>query len=412
MEDKSIQHCNPKALKKRAFALSQSMTVALGCLAVLLVGSAFERPIEPAMTVVIDAGHGGKDPGNLGTGRYKTAEKDITLAVAQKTAAYIQERIPEVKVIMTRTGDTYPTVPGRVKIANEANADLLLSIHCDSFKKSSASGSSSFVMGLDISEESLRIEQKENAALFEDAPEDTKGFDPDDPDTFIALALKQQIYLDKSLELADLVQTQFRDRVGRKDRGVRQARYYVTAYANMPSVLVELGFLTNPTEEDFLRSEQGQDYMASALFRAFRSYAQHWFSLNSAMDTDFPLPLEGEPESPSPDPSVEVSIAQDVPAWHQEITGDCTASVCFSVQAASNRSGETLKDNQGHEIPEVVQQTIGNVYKYRVGATPSYAKACRMRDNLRENGFPDAFVLAFEADQRIPLQDALKKAGN
>ena len=130
------------------------------------------------------------------------------------------------------------------------------------------------------------------------------------------------------------------------------------------------------------------------------------------MDTDFPLPLEGEPESPSPDPSVEVSIAQDVPAWHQEITGDCTASVCFSVQAASNRSGETLKDNQGHEIPEVVQQTIGNVYKYRVGATPSYAKACRMRDNLRENGFPDAFVLAFEADQRIPLQDALKKAGN
>ena len=122
MQDKSIQHCNPNAQKKRAFALPQSATVALGCLAVLLVGSAFERPIEPAMTVVIDAGHGGKDPGNLGTGRYKTAEKDITLAVAKKTAAYIQERIPEVKVIMTRTGDTYPTVPGRVKIANEANA--------------------------------------------------------------------------------------------------------------------------------------------------------------------------------------------------------------------------------------------------------------------------------------------------
>ena len=166
------------------------------------------------MVVVIDAGHGGKDPGNLGTGRYKTAEKDITLAVAKKTAAYITERVPEVKVIMTRTGDTYPTVPGRVRIANEAKADLLLSIHCDSFTKSTAKGSSSWVMGLDISEESLRIEQKENAALYEDTPDAAESFDPDDPDTFIALALKQQIYLDRSLELADLIQTQFRERVG------------------------------------------------------------------------------------------------------------------------------------------------------------------------------------------------------
>lgn len=352
------------------------------------------------MVVVIDAGHGGKDPGNLGTGRYKTAEKDITLAVAKKTAAYITERVPEVKVIMTRTGDTYPTVPGRVRIANEAKADLLLSIHCDSFTKSTAKGSSSWVMGLDISEESLRIEQKENAALYEDTPDAAESFDPDDPDTFIALALKQQIYLDRSLELADLIQTQFRERVGRKDRGVRQARYYVTAYANMPSVLVELGFLTNPVEEDFLRSEQGQDYMASALFRSFRTYADRWFTLNSAVESQaLPVP-EVEPDAP---------VVTDQPAWLSNVQNDCVEGICFSVQAASNRSGAPLVDDTGHEIPHVVKQTFGNVYKYRVGSTSSYAEACRLRDNLRKNGFPDAFVLAFDGEQRIALDKALNQ---
>ena len=156
-------------------------------------------------------------------------------------------------------------LPDRVRMANEAEADLLLSIHCDSFEKSSAIGSSTFVMGLGKSEASLRVASKENAAIFQENSSEAKGFDPNDPDTFIALALKQEIYLERSLQLADLIQTQFRERVGRKDRGVRQAGYYVTAYANMPSVLVELGFLTNPKEEDFLRSEKGQDYMASAL---------------------------------------------------------------------------------------------------------------------------------------------------
>lgn len=381
-------------------ARSHRVKVALGCVAILFLGSAFEPPTQPAMVVVIDAGHGGKDPGNLGTGRYKTAEKDITLAVAKKTAAYITERVPEVKVIMTRTGDTYPTVPGRVRIANEAKADLLLSIHCDSFTKSTAKGSSSWVMGLDISEESLRIEQKENAALYEDTPDAEESFDPDDPDTFIALALKQQIYLDRSLELADLIQTQFRERVGRKDRGVRQARYYVTAYANMPSVLVELGFLTNPVEEDFLRSEQGQDYMASALFRSFRTYADRWFTLNSAVESQaLPVP-EVEPGTP---------IVTAQPAWLAGVQNDCVEGICFSVQAASNRSGEPLVDGAGHEIPHVVKQTFGTVYKYRVGSTPSYAEACRLRDNLRKNGFPDAFVLAFDGDKRIALDKALNQ---
>ena len=390
--------------------------VFVACGGVLLVGSAFHPPAEPAMTVVIDAGHGGKDPGNLGTGRYRIAEKDITLAVAKKTAAYIEERIPGVRVIMTRTDDTYPELSDRVRIANEAEADLLLSIHCDSFDKSSVTGSSTFVMGLDKSEASLRVAARENAAVFNEA--DTRGFDPDDPDTFIALALKQEIYLGRSLQLAELIQTQFRERVGRKDRGVRQAPYYVTAYANMPSVLVELGFLTNPTEEDFLHSEQGQDYMSSALFRAFRDYAKQWFSLEAAVleaNESEPEPeavAQGQPNGEAPTEDG-VETARATPEWHATLSAACDGdALCFSVQAASNRRGGPLMGSDGIEIPHATKQQVGPVYKYRVGSSESYAEACRMRDTLRKNGFPDAFVVAFENGNRIPLEAALKKARN
>ena len=390
--------------------------VFVACGGVLLVGSAFHPPAEPAMTVVIDAGHGGKDPGNLGTGRYRIAEKDITLAVAKKTAAYIEERIPGVRVIMTRTDDTYPELSDRVRIANEAEADLLLSIHCDSFDKSSVTGSSTFVMGLDKSEASLRVAARENAAVFNEA--DTRGFDPDDPDTFIALALKQEIYLGRSLQLAELIQTQFRERVGRKDRGVRQAPYYVTAYANMPSVLVELGFLTNPTEEDFLHSEQGQDYMSSALFRAFRDYAKQWFSLEAAVleangsapESEAAAQGQANGEAPTEDG---VETAKATPEWHATLSAACDGdALCFSVQAASNRRGGPLMGSDGIEIPHATKQQVGPVYKYRVGSSESYAEACRMRDTLRKNGFPDAFVVAFENGNRIPLEAALKKARN
>ena len=361
------------------------------------------------MTVVIDAGHGGKDPGNLGTGRYRTSEKDITLAVARKTAAYIEERIPGVQVIMTRTGDTYPTLSERVRIANESQADLLLSIHCDSFEKSSVTGTSTFVMGLDKSEASLRVAAKENAAVFNE--KDAEGFDPDDPDTFIALALKQEIYLGRSLQLAELIQTQFRQRVGRKDRGVRQAPYYVTAYASMPSVLVELGFLTNPKEEDFLHSDLGQDYMSSALFRAFRDYAQRWFSLEAAVQeanektTDKKETEETRRGTQDTNPETKRQ-----PMWHTSIASTCNGDFCFSVQAASNRRGAPLTGPGGFQVPHTSQQQIGNVYKYRVGSTSSYSEACLMRDTLRKNGFPDAFVIAFENGLRIPLESALKKA--
>ena len=202
------------------------------------------------MVVVIDAGHGGKDPGNLGTGRYKVTEKDVTLDVANKLANYIEENMPDVEVILTRKDDSFPKLNTRVKIANDAQADLFISIHCDAFSSPKAIGCGTYVMGMHKTEESLRVAMQENASIYkeDDYAQTYEGFDPKDPDTYIALALRQNIYLDKSLGIRFYDSISIRDRVGRKDRGVRQAGYYVISYTSMPSVLVELGFLTNKDE--------------------------------------------------------------------------------------------------------------------------------------------------------------------
>lgn len=354
----------------------------LSALFATVVTVAAFTPAAPRMVLVIDAGHGGKDPGNLGTGRFKQTEKDVTLDVATKLAAYVREKLPGIDVVMTRTGDTYPTLKDRVRISNDAQADLFISIHCDAFDKAAAVGSSTFVMGMHKSEESLRVAMQENAAIFqeEDYEKRYEGFDPRDPDTYIALALRQNVFLGKSLELGKSIQDQFRDRVGRKDRGVKQAGYYVISFTNMPSVLVELGFLTNPAEEDFLLSEQGKDYMASALFRAVRDYAtkHHLNGEPSALPEAQPAP------TPTADPPVAAEAAPAVPP--QPI---------YRVQVCAATSPIPQDDPRFGGEPVVVEYIRNGLYKYAVGAATTRAEAEDLMRTLRAGAFPDAFVVPF-----------------
>ena len=168
----------PKLAKQRIIAACVALVTACAALS----------PSPPALTLVLDAGHGGKDPGNLGTGRYTATEKDIALDVALKLGAYIEDNLPEVNVLYTRKDDSFPTLRDRVKMANEAQADLFLSIHCDAFETSGARGSSTYVMGMHKSDESLRVAMRENASMFKEEGYETNydGFDPNDPDTYIA----------------------------------------------------------------------------------------------------------------------------------------------------------------------------------------------------------------------------------
>ncbi len=216
-------------------------------------------------TIIIDAGHGGHDPGNLGYRKAK--EKDIVLAISLKLGAYIKEYLPDVKVIYTRDDDTFVDLEDRGHIANKAEGDLFVSIHADSWHSSSVRGTTVFFLGLHKSETSFEVMKRENAVFNTDGK--YKELTEDD---LLIYELAHSGYISTSERISTMIDKQFTDRAGRKSRGVKQAGFVVLYQASMPAILVETGFLTNPSEQRFLSSDYGQSIMASAIFRAIRDY--------------------------------------------------------------------------------------------------------------------------------------------
>jgi N-acetylmuramoyl-L-alanine amidase len=221
--------------------------------------------------VVIDAGHGGHDPGTHGR-KYK--EKDIALSIALKVGKYIEQNVPDVQVVYTRKDDSYVPLDKRADIANKADADLFISIHVNSIPNNTTYGTETWVMGLHRSESNLEVAKRENSVILldEDYKERYEGFDPNSPESYILFSLTQDAYYESSLKMAQKVEHQFKTRVGRNSRGVKQAGFVVLYKTAMPSVLVETGFITNPQEEEYLGSERGQDLLASGIYRAFKEY--------------------------------------------------------------------------------------------------------------------------------------------
>ena len=393
--------------------------------------------------VVLDAGHGGSDPGNLGTGRYKTTEKNISLDVTLQVGKYINEHFPQVKVVYTRSGDTFPTLKERCNIANNADADLFISIHCNANAKETPNGVETFVMGLHKSQESLESAMRENNSIFleKDHEADYSGFDPKNPDTYIILSMRENAYMEKSIDIAKNVQDQFRSRVGRKDRGVKQAGFYVISYTNMPSILVELGFLTNKDEEDFLQSKDGKTYMASAIFRAYKD-----FMIKNQPDLK-PLAGAKDPEIKSV-PSKQAVSSNDAtasnaaqsnsnsskgsaqtsgtnneqskpgvketsnPSKAEPIWKEVKTGVRYHVQILSSANPLPAGDAQFKRIGKTIEYKQNGVYKYLVGTTDSYKEAKQMQDQMRDRGFKDAFIVAFENEKRIDLSKAIAQTTN
>lgn len=221
--------------------------------------------------VVIDAGHGGKDPG--AQGKFSN-EKDITLAIALKVGEYLEKYTKNVKVIYTRKTDVFVPLDKRADIANKNNADLFVSIHVNSTKDSKVRGAETFVMGLHKSKDNLQLAIAENSVILleKDYKNKYNNFDPQSPEAYIIMNLYQNEFLNMSLDLANKIQYQFRERAGRVDLGVKQAGFLVLWQTVMPSVLVETGFISNRNEEVFLNSQYGQEIIASAIYRAIRDY--------------------------------------------------------------------------------------------------------------------------------------------
>tara|TARA_Y100000385_G_scaffold290388_1_gene363306 strand:- start:7573 stop:8664 length:1092 start_codon:yes stop_codon:yes gene_type:complete len=336
-------------------------------------------PMTGIHKIVIDAGHGGKDPGNLGTGRYSSVEKDVALDVSLLFGSYISENIPEVEVIYTRKEDEFPELYERTALANREKADLFISIHCDAFTDPQANGCSSFVVGVNHGRHS-RVAIKENPIIS--TQEDRinyENFDVTSPEYQIEVSLYQKMYENNSLLLADKIQTQFRERVNRRDRGVKREPLYVTSRVAMPSVLVELGFLTNPKEEDFLNSEQGKTFMASALYRAFKSYREEQDGMLSELV-----------DSSDAISDIEMKLEKTF----------------FSVQIFSSSS--PINSSILFNIEDSFFFIFNDRFTYFSGRFKSLEAVRNHKEILMKNGFHDCFVVGIHQEEKVELNKVVK----
>ena len=345
-------------------------------------------------TIVIDPGHGGHDPGNLGTGRYKKTEKHIALAISLKVGELIKQNFPEIEIIYTRDNDDdFLKLGARTQLANDKNADLFISVHCDAFTNPKAYGAGVYVMGMSKLKANMDVAMKENAVIYleDDYKENYEGFDPNTPESYIVFSLTQNTHLDQSLQLAEEVEQQFATRANRKSRGVKQAPFYVISRANMPSILIECGFLTNPDEEDFLHSEKGQEYMSSAIFRAFRTYKESVEGVESDDEKETNVPIEVEVKKTIVKEDIKIVLIPD--------------KVIFKVQIGTYLKSMIL-DKTFTSI-NAEEEIVNGTYKYYVGSENDKNKADIIKTKMRENGFKGAFVVAFYKDKRISMKEAL-----
>nr|WP_037321682.1 N-acetylmuramoyl-L-alanine amidase [Salegentibacter sp. Hel_I_6] len=345
---------------------------------------AFNEKPRDRFVVVLDAGHGGKDPGNMGNG-FK--EKDIALNIILKIGKALEKK-GGIEVIYTRDSDVFIPLDKRAQIANEANADLFVSVHCNSHN-SQAYGTETFVLGLHKTEENFEIAKKENSVIFleEDYEVTYGGFNPNSPESYIGMTLMQEEYLNQSILLADFVQKNFTNDLKRKNRGVKQAGFVVLKMAVMPSVLVETGFLTNNHEGPYLNSAGGQNKMAAAIVEAIEKYAN---SINLSN-----LESIGQVSVPGNTNSSKV---------YEGIT--------FKIQLAAGSKRLETKPYNFKGLENVERSREDGLFKYYYGATSDYIKISELHNKAKQSGYPSSYIVAFKDGSKITVNEALKSKVN
>ncbi|MFH1295721.1 MAG: N-acetylmuramoyl-L-alanine amidase [Bacteroidota bacterium] len=355
-----------------------------GCL-ILILPATYGQERITINKVVIDAGHGGKDPGTVGR---RTQEKYVALSIALKVGTLIQRNFRDVEVIYTRDRDRFIELHERAAIANRNKADLFISIHANANNIRTLRGAETYIMGLHRSQANLEIAKLENAAILLEADYTAKyeGFDPNSDESYITFSLYQNSNLESSSRFAAEIQEQMKDRVGLNDRGVRQAGFLVLYKTTMPSVLIEVGYLSHPDEENFLISEKGQEYIASAIFRAFRSYK------NNVENRQTVAPIHtGNQTTP--------------------ITSTTGNEVLFKIQLAASSDEISLSSPCFRGIKGVQMYRHNGMYKYTYGEEVDLDKAKQLQARMQAKGFTDAFIVAFRQGQRITLDQAKSLLG-
>ena len=376
--------------------------IALLLLAALFLCTSFtddkKKTNSKIRTIVIDPGHGGKDSGTMGTKRFKIYEKHVALAVSLKLGNYIKNAFPNVDVVYTRDSDVFLELNERTELANNANADLFISIHCDGFTNSTPSGASVFVMGMSKLKANMDIAIRENSAIYmeDNYQQKYEGFDPKSAESYIVFSLMQNTHLNQSLKIAEEVEKEFSTKANRKSRGVKQAPFYVISRTNMPSILIECGFLTNPQEEEYLHSEIGQDYIASAIFRAFRSYKNDIEKNEKNQKKKIKKLVYSNEKDKVEKNILSTNVAEN---------NISSSKIIYKVQIGTYLKS-MLNIPQFQEI-NAVEEKINGTFKYFVNSGSEKSAADMLKNNLVDLGFNGAFIVAFLKGERISTKEAL-----
>lgn len=348
-------------------------------IAFLFVTFGFIQGQNTKFTVVLDAGHGGKDAGTVGNNRYKTYERDIALAVVLEVGKLLKND-HDIKTIFTRKKDVFIPLHKRGSIANKADADLFVSVHCNS-AVTNAYGTTTYVLGMGKTAKNFELSKRENdVILLEEDHEKNYDYDPNSQEFIIGLRLMQEDYQDKSIEFAQIVQQKFKTVAKRKDRGVNQGNLAVLYDSYMPSVLIEIGFLTNKKEEDFLHSKNGQKLIAKAIYKAIKTYKSRLEANNVATNK-------------TTDKDVETNVK------------NVMSNSYYTIQIATSRNEIEPKAYNFKNLKNVIRKKVGKVYKYYYGKTTDLKEARKLQKEVLPL-FRDAFIKKFT--EKITVQETIE----
>lgn len=378
------------------------------CLWLLFLPSCTDRLWGKDFVVVIDAGHGGHDPGAIGK---ISKEKNINLNVALKVGNLIKKNCDDVKVVYTRSKDVFIPLARRAEIANNAKADLFISIHTNALAKNrTAKGASTWTLGLAKSEANLEVAKRENAVILYESDYQTRyaGFNPNSAESYIIFEFMQDKYMEQSVHLASLVQKQFRNTCKRVDRGVHQAGFLVLKASAMPSILVELGFISTPEEERYLNSESGASTMANGIYRAFLNYKrEHEIRLTGVSKTIVPAEKEEEtaPMIAQVQKNTEKTAApKQTPIVVENATND--SEITFKIQILTSSKPLAKNDKRLKGLKEVEYYKEKGLYKYTYGDSSDYNKVLRTKRSITAQ-FKDAFIIAFRNGEKMNVNEAI-----
>lgn len=379
--------------------------------------------------IVIDPGHGGREPGCVYN---NVLEKDINLSIALKLGELIRKNLSDVEVIFTRTTDKQVGLAERAAIANRAKADLFLSVHINALESSAVNGTSTYIMGVDNSAQNLAVAMRENDVIIYEEDYTTKyeGFTPGDPTSYIMFSLMQSANRDQSMRFAEIIQKHFSHDLPMKDLGARQGSLLVLHQASMPAVLTEVGFLSNERDRKYISTNKGQSEAARSLFNAFSEYKSKTEGRSSVIllkeKTSLPdITAQLTPEQKaqveaarsnssqtSSKPAANAGASQPTAAKPAGQSADASHNIRFYVQVASLGKPKDVgsADFKSYRGKVVQKKTPDGGYKYLVGGYPGYEEAVRQLNVVRRE-FKDAFIVAFEGNAQLKLDDARRKAG-